>query len=194
MHQLPSRLLHHRCASRPLLQKWLVHIILQSLKIGVNRDHMLEWLHPDAPAELAKTKNLRLVCSRFARPDAPRSATTLTVGTPFDPMLAYNPKHELGSLVANFRGKPFLMEVSALALTEHCECAALASCVQAAMRALVGTSPANLRRCATTTALVCACVAALTRRQHHRRRRCCIFCRACACAMPARACTDQAGR
>jgi hypothetical protein len=121
--QLHARLLHHRCAPRPLLQKWLVHIILQSLKIGVNRDHMLEWLHPDAPAELAKTKNLRLVCSRFARPDAPRSATTLTVGTPFDPMLAYNLKHELGSLVANFRGKPFLMEVSVVVFTEHCECA-----------------------------------------------------------------------
>lgn len=73
----------------PEEQKWLVRIILKSLKTGIGDAMVLKCVHPDAMEMYNMTMNLRRICTELTDPSKRMTLEPrLEVFSPFQPMLA----------------------------------------------------------------------------------------------------------
>eukprot|EP00762_Andalucia_godoyi_P006342 ANDGO_05890.mRNA.1 DNA ligase 4 len=78
--------------TRALEQKWIVRIILQDLRVGMQKESILASFHPFAEALHNQCVSLKRVCLECRNPDfriEEGAVNSIQLGTPFKPMLAF---------------------------------------------------------------------------------------------------------
>lgn len=93
----------------PFEQKWLIRIVLRSLRLGLPDNQILKLLHPDAPALFDVRMDLRQIVDHFTsnRPHEP-NAFGISLFRPFRPMLAE--REVLDHVPLRMNMKEFLLE------------------------------------------------------------------------------------
>ncbi len=86
-------------------QKWLIRIVLKSLRLGLSDNQIMKLLHPDAPALFDVSMDLREIIKLFTS-DRPYEPGTFGINLfrPFRPMLAER------EVLENVGGREFLLE------------------------------------------------------------------------------------
>ncbi len=90
-------------------QKWLIRIVLKSLRLGLPDNQVLKLLHPDAPALFDVSMDLREVVKLFTS-DRPYEPGTFGINLfrPFRPMLAE--REVLETVPERMKGREFFLE------------------------------------------------------------------------------------